>query len=110
MLKIMNTSIYIAVNVRRRFPMSVMASHNKPGVVFVQQVRAGRRKHFGTTAIVEGHLSICIGYTDDGTVAVFAPIKQLKHIRGAVVTAEKRLSYRALKFLMDRYERKRQLV
>lgn len=84
--------------------MSVLAHDTKPGRVFLVPVRRGRKKNFGTIAHVEGYMCICIGYSPSGDEAVYAPVDQLKNIRGAIKSAEKKWAYKMLKYLIERYQ------
>jgi hypothetical protein len=85
--------------------MAYVQPSSGPGTVFVQPVRVGRRKNFGTLGSMEGSMSVCIGYTTDGKMAVWVPVKQLEMIRGAVQRARNRLFYKLLKRIIAYYER-----
>lgn len=79
---------------------------NEPqvGLVFVlPHKKAGRRKSFGTVALIEGHQVMCLGYTPDGSHVVYGKLTQLKRIGKMAMQKEKTLSYRILKWLMSRY-------
>lgn len=78
----------------------------KPGSVVVASVpkNGGRRMNFGTMRLISGQMMVCIGYTEGGDQVVFAPITQLKHIRGSVRSAEHKLTYRLLKWAVRKYE------
>lgn len=88
--------------------MSHIATDTKPGrVVIVPAVgkaRGGARKNFGALCWIEGNMMICIGYTDDGKEAVYAPFDTMRLIRGAVKQKEKKMLYKVLKRLIQHYE------
>ncbi len=84
--------------------MSYLASSNQPGLVFIEDVSRGRRKNFGTLAYKQGQMSMCIGYTEEGKQAVYAPLTQLKDISRKTDKASRKLSYRIASWVMSRYQ------
>lgn len=78
---------------------------NQPGRVFIEPVRkAGRQRNFGSLASVQGHMTICLGYTPDGHQAVYIPIRQAEMIRSRARRATNSPLYRLLKRITQHYE------
>lgn len=80
-------------------------SSSRPGRVYLEPVRKiGRQKNCGSIAWVRGHMTVCIGYSEDGYTAVYATVDQIAQINRGVHREHKKLVHRLLQWLIRHYE------